>query len=122
MRTSSFLAAFLLLAACADSTSVSDDLLLVRRVSAGLDLENRSTDPVHTFVVEAETATRINWLACAGPGCAAIAPGANLRVRNEDIAGYSARAQEAIVYWWRSVPNGAGGFRTDEIKSLRVPL
>ena len=113
----------LAIAGCTEPTSpVSDGVLNVRAQDSLLQIENTSSAPVHRFIVERAYAARINWAGCAGPACPAIDAGAVVEIPYSLIAGYSSGAREAIVYWWRSVPDGAAGFRPDSIRALVAPL
>ena len=125
MRYPSPLALFaaLVMAACGAPTAVtSDGVLTVRPRDPALQIENRSPTPVNHFIVERAYAARILWMPCAGPTCPVIPAEGLVEIPYSSIAGYSSGAHEAIVYWWRSVPDGAGGFRPDSIRGLVTPL
>ncbi len=110
------------LASCGEPTAVTDGTLVVRRLPAALELENESTAPLHYFAVERGTAAVIDWIACVGTGCPSVAALGTVAVPDSQIAGFTPDAEDAIVYWWRAVPDGVGGFRADSIRSLVVPL
>lgn len=112
----------LLSMACSDPTAVTDGVLTVERHRGSLTLRNASLTPVHYFVVERTTATRVRWLACAGPGCPAVPAADSVTVPDSLIFGFTPAAQAAVVYWWHAVPRDPSGLRADSIRSLTTPL
>ncbi len=102
--------------------SVSNGVVTASAAAGGLRLRNASSEAVNYFVLARDAAPLIDWAACAGPSCPAIAAHDSVSVPYSDIAGYSSASTEAIVYWWHSVSHGAGGFRPDSLRNFVAPL
>lgn len=123
VRALSLLSATAVAVTCSRSpTGVSDGVLSVARTAGALRLQNASQGPVNYFVVERGAAALIDWIPCAGPSCPAVPAAGSVSVPHAQIAGYAVGATEAIVYWWRSVADGAGGFHADSLRHLVTPL
>jgi hypothetical protein len=122
IRTLCLLATVVMVACSREPTAVSDGVLSVSRAPGALRLGNTSAGSVNYFVIERSSAALIDWVPCAGPSCPAVPPAGSVSVPHSQIAGYSAGAREVIVYWWRSVADGAGGFRPDSLRNLVAPL
>lgn len=58
----------------------------------------------------------------ATPACPRLGPGQTVDVADEDIVGYAPGAREAVVRWWRVIPDGAGGYQAGEVVEISVPL
>jgi hypothetical protein len=109
--------------ACVDPTAPVPGILEVRASAPVLQLTNQSIAPVYTFAIEAGTAALANWAPCTDPSrCRAIAPGQHTTLPYTAITGYSASAQQAIVFWWHLTPAAGAGFRPDSIRSVIVGL
>lgn len=127
MRILRFVLALLLLAgasACGDpATFRLDGPLSVRVRAPRVELRNETPRPVYVFVVERESAARIDWMTCVNPDeCDAIAPGDGETVRYDQIAGYEDGDREAIVYWWHVVQQPGGGWAAETVHSQVVRL
>ena len=116
------LAGLVLATACADATGIKDGALTVRRGHQALELSNASEAPLHYFVLEREISALVDWVTCAGPGCRAVPPQGSARIPYSQILGYSPSARELLVYWWRPVPDGQGGFTPGPVRHLIVRL
>lgn len=103
-------------------TLVSDGVLTASAAAGVLRLQNASSEAVNYFVLARDAAPLIDWAPCAGPTCAAIPAGGSVSLPYSAIAGYSSATSEALVWWWHSVSDGAGGFRPDSLRNLLVPL
>jgi hypothetical protein len=93
-------------------------------VAGGLRLVNGTDRPIAFTVLEREYATRVQFAPCLdpSPGCLRLASGASTVVPYAEIGGYVPGAREAIVYWWHVAPDGAGGYRAEELHSEVVRL
>ncbi len=105
-------------AACSDPLSVTDGVLRVNPQPPGLNIMNASAQPVHLFIADRNTLALLDWAPCAGPSCPSLPGGASVLRPCSEIVGCTADSREAVVYWWRSVPDGAGAFRPDSIRQL----
>jgi hypothetical protein len=94
------------------------------REAGGLRLVNQTERPIAFTVFEREFAARVQFAPCVdpSPGCLRLAPGASILVPYAEIGGYTSGAREAIVHWWHVVPDGAGGYRAEAIRSEVVRL
>jgi len=110
-------------AACGSSTGPIGGRLVVHAAPPELRLTNQSPAPVYVFVIESELAIRANWAPCTDPAqCRSIPVGITEELAYTDIAGYTASATRAIVYWWHLVPGEGGGFTPDSIRAVGVEL
>lgn len=99
------------LAGCTRSHGISepDALLATRLLSTGVELSNRTDQPVYYVAFESELAMRIRFAPCVDPeACASIAPGRTRTIPLSEVAGYHSRATSVIVYFWHLVPSGEG--------------
>ena len=112
-----------LVLACGDPTGPIPGTLAVRATAPVLQLTNQSAAPIYTFTIEAGTAARANWAPCTDPSrCPSIAPGKHATLPYAAITGYTAGAQQAIVFWWHLTLGGSTGFRPDSIRSVIIGL
>jgi hypothetical protein len=94
----------------------------VDRVGTGIRVANGTAAPI------AYAVWNRGWLALfapcddPGPGCVRLAAGASVVVPVAEVEGIAPGATEAIVRWWRVVPDGAGGHRADDLHEVVVPL
>jgi hypothetical protein len=110
-------------AACSLVTGANQDRLEVEARDSSIHLRNRGALPVYHAIFEREFAARVLWGPCERPAeCPAVAPGAEVRIPYDSIAGYEPGKTEAIVYWWQLLPHPGGGFRVDELRVIVVPL
>jgi hypothetical protein len=96
----------------------------VARVATGLRLTNTGSAPLAFAIMERTYAALADIAACAdpGPACVRLPAGQTVSVPFTEISGYAAGAREVIVYTWRVVPNGTGGYRAADFGSLVVRL
>ncbi len=92
------------------------------RVQGGVQIVNGTGVPVGYVVWNRA------WLALFAPcidttpQCLRLPAGTTVTVALKDIGGYAPGANEAIVYWWRVVPDGDGGYRVDQVREIIVRL
>ena len=118
LRAVPMIAASVLVVACESSTAVSDGVLTVSHTVGVLHLRNGSPTPIYYFALERETAALVDWIPLVGPGSTSIPARGEVALLYSTIFGYKAGAKEALVYWWRAVPDGAGGYRADSVRFL----
>lgn len=108
-------AAMLTLLAACDLPLDGGDGPAVRARAGGqtLSVTNTGSRPVHHMVYEYVDAGTIFWGKCtpANQECPVLAPGQTLRIPYTELGGYDPGDTQAIVYWWESEPDGAGGYR-----------
>ena len=102
--------------------AVLDGPITASADGVALQLRNGSLLPVNYFVIDRNTLAFTDWAACAGPSCPAIPPRGSVTVPYAQIAEYSTSTTEAAVFWWHSVPDVHGGYRSDGMQSAVVPL
>ena len=108
--------------ACSSTTAPIEGGLAVKAAPPNLQLSNQSPAPVYVFAIEAGLAPLANWAPCTDPArCRSIRGGGTAEFAYTDIAGYSATARQAIVYWWHLVPRD-GGFAPDSIRAVGTEL
>jgi len=120
-----FVGALILIAvvACTQATGPGDGAVSVRAIGHEVQLTNHSTEQLFSFVIDRQAAAYTDWGPCGDPTrCGGIAPGAVRGVPYSSIVGYTLTSREAIVYWWRMVPDGATGFRADSVRGIVVSL
>lgn len=113
------------LAGCESPSSVGDrSLIHVAAVGGAVEVSNVSGRAAHYIVLERQDAGIIEWTRCtpANTGCPTLQEGQTARVPYAQIAGYDEGDTEAIVYWWETEPDGAGGYRVDRQGSVIVRL
>jgi hypothetical protein len=116
-------AAALAIASCSDATAPKSDLLRISVQPEAVELMNDSPQPVYVFVVERNSLALVDWAPCSDPSnCDGIAVGGTKVIPYDDITGYAPGAAEAVVHHWHLVPDGAGGFRPDSIRSTVIGL
>lgn len=97
--------------------------LEVRVGATELQLVNRGSRPVHTFVAEREALALLNWAPCADPvRCPGMAPGAEMAIPfTPDGRLGLAPGREAVVTWWyaRRTPVG---YEPDSLRWFVVRL
>jgi hypothetical protein len=108
---------------CTQTTEpATDGVLRAEARPPNLHLTNRSRETVYWTVFEADFAARADWAPCTDPiRCPRLEPGETRRHSYSEITGYSASAENAIVFWWHLVPQ-SGQFTVDRIRALRVRL
>lgn len=102
---------------------VTDGVLEATTGVGQLRLRNAGSRPIHFAVFGREPGGGMPFfLACVGPGCPALDPGAVQVVPYADVGGYGPGTREAVVYWWHAVRGEDGGWVADSIRALVVPL
>jgi hypothetical protein len=109
--------------ACASPTTPNGGQFTVQASPPVLELSNHTPAAVYSFPIERGAAAYTDWAPCSDPTrCAAVRVGQSTTVAYSQIAGYTAAAREAIVYWWHLVPGGPTGFQPDTIRAVVVTL
>ncbi len=100
-----------------------DEGLSVRSRPPFLDLTSRATGPIFFTALEREFLETALWGPCLDPEiCPRLDAGGRTTLAYEEIDGYVPGKTEAVVYWWRLLPNPDGTFRADSVRALVVPL
>jgi hypothetical protein len=114
-----------LLAGCGGAPGPLDPSapLNVSVASRSLRLENQNSRAIYYLVMTSDLAARALWAPCTSPEqpCARLEPQATAQVPYSQISGYEQGSREAILFWYHLVESG-GGWRADEIRSVRVRL
>lgn len=128
MRKSFVLSTLLLsalLAGC-DSPSATNDFSLmdVEARRGTLSVSNVGARPVHYIVLERQDAGGILWGRCtpADEGCPTLQPRETVSMPYSQIVAYDDGDTEAILYWWETESDGAGGYRVGRRGSRIIPL
>jgi hypothetical protein len=92
---------------CGVPTDFAEGKFTVEAVDGQLILRNPSTQTIHYFAVEEETAARVDpqpdprkW--------PSVPPGGEVRIEYAALAGYTPGSARALVHWWSE----EGGYRT----------
>lgn len=105
---------------CADPVVVArSDGVEARVRQEAVDVTNRRSSPIVVFLMDAATAARANWIACAQPDCPKIPPDESRTFPANEIGGWG-ESDQLIVFWWHVVPAASGGFEPDSIRGLVV--
>jgi hypothetical protein len=108
--------------ACGNPASVTQDQFTIQATGREVVLSNTAAQPTFYLVVERETASLIDFVACVGqPQCRSVDPGSSVKIPYGEITGYRAGSKEAIVYWWRAVQSSTG-LRADSVRSTVTEL
>lgn len=106
-----------LVAACHDGpTVVTNGIISAKREASGVRLTNQANEARGYMVNDPE------WLAVADlsfsvlctttdSGCLRLPANGSVVVPFADIGGYSATTKTVVIWTWRVMPNGAGGFQ-----------
>jgi hypothetical protein len=110
-----------------EPATVADDRangVAATRTAVGLRLVNSGAEALAFTVFERGYAALVLFAPCVDPGptCVRLPAGQSLVVPFGQIGGYTPGAREAVVYTWRVVPNGAGGYRAEDFTSRVVAL
>lgn len=100
----------------------SNVLVSAVRVQSGIRLTNNTDRGVAYVVSNPQWLGQLALCADPGPECVKLAPGASVVVPLDDIYGYSANATEASVFCWHVVPDGADGYKTENVTTVVVSL
>lgn len=118
----------LVAAACGDSPSESPGTQFaiagveVVRVAEGIRITNGTDQPL-AYAVWARGFLGL-FAPCVQTSstCPRLAAGATLLVSRDQIDGIWDGETEAIVRWWRVVPDGRGGYRAEGLREVIVIL
>lgn len=115
-RTSRVAVLAALLIACSGPTEPVDIGGVTAALRSGrIEITNRTTKPVFTFVIGGNAAMLALWAACADPAvCQPLEPGGR---RIEDWPSPLSGKPEttALIHWWHSVAT-PDGYRPDSIR------
>lgn len=99
---------------CGVPTDFAEGLFTAEAADGQLILRNQSTQTIHFFAVEEETAARVDphfdprqW--------PSVPPGGEVRIEYAALLGYTPGAARALVHWWPQ----EGGYRTPLQVELR---
>ena len=119
-------AALVTLSSCDEPSAIDDygPVIWARAETPTLSVSNLGGWPVHYAVFERVDEGTILWGKCTpqNAGCPTLAPGETVRIPYTEIAGYQQGDQEALVFWWVSEPEAAGGYRIVREGELVVRL
>jgi hypothetical protein len=108
-------------AACrGEPTPVSDRVLTVTRNPPAFRFDNASAAPVYYFAAERNTLALIDWVPRVDSGVPTVPARGSRTVPYAEVTGYAPGADEAVVYWWQAVPDGAGGIEAGPFRTLVV--
>lgn len=114
------------LTGCGDSPSATNDfsLMYAEGRDGNVEVSNLGKKPVHYNVLERNDASTIQWTRCtpANAGCPTLQPDATARLPYAQVGGFDTGDTEAIVYWWETEPDGAGGYQIGRKGSIIVQL
>lgn len=115
-----------LLAGCGESPGPLDPSapLNVSVASRSLLLKNENSRTIFYLIMTSDMAARALWAPCTSPEqpCARLEPQESVQVPYSQISGYERGSREAVIFWYHLVPQEVGGWRADEIRSVRVRL
>jgi hypothetical protein len=109
---------------CSDQAPGANEVIAVARTDGGIELQNSSDGPIVYAVLERryfETALAL-WGPCPDLMACRLDPGERAVIPYSDIAGYTPSATEAVVAWWRIVPDGTGGEQVEDPQTVFVVL
>lgn len=119
-------AALVVLSACDEPSAIDNygPVVRARADAPTLSVSNLGSRPVHYAVFERVDEGTIFWGKCTpqNAGCPTLAPGETVSIPYAQIARYEPGDKEAIVYWWMSEPDAAGGYRIVREAKLVVRL
>jgi hypothetical protein len=96
-------------------------VVAVSPADSTIHLSNRGNLPVGFQALAKGVVTFAQWAPCIqGPGCPTLRPGADTAIAFSSVLGYSQGTTGADVYWWRLVPNPAGGLTADQTRIVSV--
>ena len=113
------LAPLLLLAACEDLFSPSEEVG-VRALPEAIAVHNGSDRPLYTFLVSAHIQPLIDWIPMICDDCGKVEPGETRLFPVDQIIGASS-GDTVVVHYWRAVV-GPGGVVPGEMNFRRVRL
>ena len=92
------------------------------RVESGIRITNNTDRGIAYVVSNPQWLGLLGMCEDPGPSCVTLAPGASVVVPFDEIHGYSTTATEASVFWWHVVPDGADGYRKEDLTTVFVSL
>ena len=104
------------------SELAGDVLVSAVRVESGIRITNNTDRGIAYVVSNPQWLGLLGLCEDPGPECVKLAPGASVIVPLDEIYGYSATATEASVFWWHVVPDGADGYKTEDVTTVFVSL
>ena len=122
--TVGLLALAILTASCGLLTEPRESHGLVHEVvPPHLILTNKSDKPTFYFVVEQDLLPRINWYACTNVAvCPPLAPGESVHIEFEQIIGYNAGSEFAVLCWWDAEGARDGAQSFERVRGTAVKL
>ena len=109
---------------CSDQAPGAKEVIAVARAEGGIELQNSSDGPIVYTALERhyfETALAL-WGPCPDLTSCRLDPGEHAVIPYSAIAGYTSGATEAVVAWWRIVPDGKGGEQLEDPQTVSVVL
>ncbi len=109
---------------CSDQAPGANEVIAVARAEGGIELQNSTDGPIVYTALERryfETALAL-WGPCADLTTCRLDPGEHTVIPYSAIAGYTPSATEAVVAWWRIVPDGQGGEQVADPQTVFVVL
>jgi hypothetical protein len=109
---------------CSDQAPGANEVIAVARAEGGIALQNSSDGPIVYTALERhyfETALAL-WGPCPDLTSCRLDPGEHAVIPYSAIAGYTSGATEAVVAWWRIVPDGKGGEQVEDPQTVPVVL
>lgn len=110
------------LVACSAPTTVEEEDVAVTLRDATVEIRNDRSEPIFVRLVEREAAERLNQPPCPLTGCPVVPPDGTHAAERADITGMEPDSEEAILHWWRVVPDGEGGFEATDVHGVVFPL
>lgn len=108
-------------------TVLTNGIISAKREATGVRITNQTNDARAYMINDPD------WLAVADlsfsvlctttdPGCLRLPAKGSVLVPFADIGGYSASTTTVVIWTWRVVPNGVGGFQavSDDAISLKL--
>ena len=109
---------------CSDQAPGANEVIAVARAEGGIELQNSTDGPIVYTALERryfETALAL-WGPCADLTTCRLDPGEHAVIPFSAIAGYTPSATEAVVAWWRIVPDGKGSEQVEDPQTVPVVL
>ncbi len=113
--------------ACGRQNSVAAPQEVVRNVSAtrvpgGIRLVNDTSEPIAYLVWNREWLGLLAQCIDTSSNCLRLAAGDTVTVADKDIEGYGSGIREAVVRFWRVVPDGKGSYRAEDLREITIQL
>lgn len=110
------------LVACSSPTAVEEERVAVTVRDGTVEIRNARPDSIFVRLVERGEAALVNQPPCPLTGCPVVPPGGTHAAGQADITGVEPDSEEAILHWWRVVPDGEGGFELTDVHAITFPL